>query len=103
MIAVVAKTATKDAVGALHVIAVSVVLPAVSVVKVAAVVKGAVDVVVSGLGVMVMVVVSVVEVGAAVAGDVREDASVHESTGRDGHVAVVAVKAGVVIVVDCAV
>ena len=52
---------------------------------------------------MVMVVASVVEVGAAVAGDVREDVSVHESTGRDGHVAVVAVKAGVVIVVDCAV
>ena len=46
-----------------------------------------------------MVVASVVRVGAVVAGDV----SVLVSTGRDGLVAVVAVRAGVNNVVDCAV
>ena len=37
------------------------------------------------------------------AGDVGEDVSALESTGRDGIVAVVAVRAGVNNVVDCAV
>ena len=103
MIAAVDNTVTVDDDGAMIVIAVAVVIPVVSVILVAAGVVGAVDVVVSGLGVMVVVVASVVRVCAVVAGDVGEDVSAHESTGRDGLDAVDAVRAGVNNVVDCAV
>ena len=103
MIAAVDSTVTVDDDGAMIVIAVAVVFPVVSVILVAAGVVGAVDVVVSGLGVMVVVVASVVRVFAVVAGDVGEDVSALESTGRDGLVAVVAVRAGINNVVDCAV
>ena len=103
MIAAVENTVTVDDDGAMIVIAVAVVIPVVSVILVAAGVVGAVDVVVSGLGVMVVVVASVVRVCAVVAGDVGEDVSAHESTRRDGLDAVDAFRAGVNNVVDCAV
>ena len=62
MIAAVENTVTVDDEGAMSVIAVAVVFPVVSDVLVAAGVVGAHSVDVSGLGVMVMVVASVVRV-----------------------------------------
>ena len=102
MVAAVGNTVAVDDDGAMIVIDVAVVIPVVSVILVAAGVVGAVDVVVSGLGVMVVVVASVVRVCAVVAGDVGEDVSAQESTRRDGLDAFGFVRAGVNNFVDCA-